>query len=143
MLKKRKFIQKAPEIKCKLTKKRDGNWYGVYELPLSLTEEELEWHLSNTVGSMHLIYKDWQKAGGRMRKHHGELTGRKEKFEKRDKGVAEICKRQIEKGVPKIIIPDIANKHLHKIKSLPKKDELSDRQIRRIFKKGMQQLMRE
>jgi hypothetical protein len=131
---KKKFTQKSPKISCSVKKKRDSSWYIIYEIPLELSEEALEYHLQETIGPDFMMRKEWYEKGGRMRKHYGELTGSKEKIKERNKVIKEIWDQAEKKGVSKLLIPDIINKELHKRKLLPKDKELSDRQIRRIVK---------
>lgn len=128
---KKKFLQENPLIYCGHKKKRDGNWYAIYEIPLCLSEEAIKNYWLEIIGSDFMMRKEWYEKGYRMRKYHGELSGLKDKLEKRDKLAKEIKQREISKGTSKILIPDIIIKELRKRKLLAK-DELSDRQIRRI-----------
>jgi hypothetical protein len=84
---------------------------------------------------MHLFFRDWYEKGGRMRKHHGEISGRKEKYNKRDELICKIFQKKKSEGIDKLLIYHIINGELRRRKYLPKGKEISDERLRKIISK--------
>ncbi len=83
--------KKKPLAAISYTKKHDGNYYGVYEIPLGISD-------SATDASFDIIRKEHDFLRSRlrnnepMRKKHGELTGRARRFKKRDELIRKLAK---------------------------------------------------
>lgn len=143
---KKKFTPKSLEIRCYKKQERGGNWYGVYELPLCLSSEKLDYHLNYTVKIKHITFQDeldhYKETHGRsiMKKKYGAATGLRDKQEKRNEEIYKIYCQEKAKRVRPLLIPDIILGQLRKQKMLKKNKNLSDRQVRRIIKEQKQKI---
>lgn len=126
---KNKINQKIPRSIYSIRKKRDGFHYGIYEIPLRISDYAFEAVLLS-IKEEHYDLKKRLEDGQAMRRRHGELTGRADRYKKRDKFIIKIHKKAIIDGMPKKAIVTLLKNELEK----KKWTELSEERLRKIIK---------